>query len=913
MAVRHLFAAVDPVRAPDGDSPVPEAPRAEGLVQSYRQLADVFHDILSEHSLDNLLERIADTLAELVPHDTLSIYQADESQSVLIPVLARDKWAEKIMNSRSEFGRGITGWAALHREPVRTNQAHLDPRTVTVPGTPPGEPEALITIPLIARDLVKGALNMYRLGEDASFDDDEFELACRFADAAALALDNAQIRARLEFQAQTDSLTGLYNHRYFHERLRAELTRASRSREAVGLMMLDIDDFKRVNDVYGHGSGDQVLTELAELLRNAIRGSDVVCRLGGEEFGVIMAGGDAADALMLARRLTDTLAGVEFGAAGKITISVGISQGPDHAMNPRELVACAEAAMMTAKARGKNQIVLFDEQSSERPDGAPASGRDVRSIAHLKMLQSLAGKLSRLNDVREIAEVIADELRLLIDYHNCRVSVIEGDEVVPIAFRGELVLRDGERVEFPRTRIGEGITGHVAATAAPLLVGNTLECEFAVMIPGTHLIEESQVAVPLCYGARAIGVIAISKLGVDQFDEDDVRLLEVLAGHASVALENARLYEAQRREADHLKALLEFTGAISQAATQDEIGAETVRAAAQILGGKKCALWLPDENGDFRISAHSQYDADPELVPMLAVVLPAVAVQTAVDGRTKPFLIDADEAERYSPAPNGLVWPELALAPLRNDGALEGFISVREPTSESEHTVEEILRMLGGISYQAAVALERARNYESLEETFVSTVEALANALEANDEYTSSHTRWITDMALRVGEALGFEGTALKQLELGALFHDIGKIGIPTSILLKPGPLSPDERSIIEMHPELGERILEPIDRLAEVRKIVRSCHERWDGGGYPDGKTGEEIPIEARIILVCDAFHAMTTDRPYRKRLSGEEACRRLREGAGTQFDPAVVAVFLSLPLEVPVPLEQAPERLAS
>ena len=117
----------------------------------------------------------------------------------------------------------------------------------------------------------------------------------------------------------------------------------------------------------------------------------------------------------------------------------------------------------------------------------------------------------------------------------------------------------------------------------------------------------------------------------------------------------------------------------------------------------------------------------------------------------------------------------------------------------------------------------------------------------------------------------------------------------------------------METHPELGERILEPIDRLAEVRTIVRSCHERWDGAGYPDGKGGEEIPLEARIILVCDAFHAMTTDRPYRKRLSCDEACRRLRAGAGSQFDPAVVDVFLSLALEVPVPHDAADERLAS
>src|SRR4029079_13843599 len=245
--MRHLSAAAAvPATAENGYSAEPAPARSEALVQSSRQLADVFHDILSEHSLDNLLERIADTLAELVPHDTLSSYQAYEPQTQLVPVLARDKWAEKIMESRSDFGEGITGWAALHREPVRTNQAHLDPRTKTVPGTPPDEAEALITVPLIARELVKGVLNIYRLGEDASFSDEEFELATRFADAAALALDNAQIRARLEYQAQTDSLTGLYNHRYFHERLRAELTRANRSRDTVAVLMLDIDDFKRV-------------------------------------------------------------------------------------------------------------------------------------------------------------------------------------------------------------------------------------------------------------------------------------------------------------------------------------------------------------------------------------------------------------------------------------------------------------------------------------------------------------------------------------------------------------------------------------------------------------------------------------------------------------------------------------------
>jgi HD-GYP domain-containing protein (c-di-GMP phosphodiesterase class II)/putative methionine-R-sulfoxide reductase with GAF domain len=629
-----------------------------------------------------------------------------------------------------------------------------------------------------------------------------------------------------------------------------------------------------------------------------VRTSDVVCRLGGEEFGVIMASCDAGDALGLARRVADSLAATEIAPAGRLSVSVGIAQGPEHAMNPRELVACAEIAMMTAKARGKDQAVLFEEEAGERP--APAGvGRDVRSIAHLKMLQSLAGKLNRLNDVREIGDAIVNELRMLVDYHSCRLYVVDGDLLVPVAWRGDLDPYSEESVEALTCVIGEGITGRAAATGESILLANALDCEYAVTIPGTDDVDESMIAVPLRYGTRVIGAVVISKLGVGQFDEDDVRLLEVLGGHASVALENARLYEAERLESKRAKAsleisnaLLDFSRRLALAESLDEVLQRAVDLAARLMEKPRSSVWLQERAGADLV-AHALHGHGPGDAALLeSIAVPDARARALLDA-AEPIQLDA------SAFPHGLT-PELArgriaVAPLHLDNDRLGCIVVRDLGPEARFD-ERSMRLLAGVAHQVKLAVANAQSFESLERTFLSTVEALANALEANDEYTSSHARWITDMALHVGGELGMDAKGLKRLELGALFHDIGKIGIPEAILSKPGPLSDEEWKVVRLHPELGARILAPIERLEQVCEIVRHCHEHWDGSGYPNGLAGEDIPLESRVILVCDAYHAMTTDRPYRKRLPVDEARRRLLESAGAQFDPRVVDVFLAL-----------------
>jgi HD-GYP domain-containing protein (c-di-GMP phosphodiesterase class II) len=407
------------------------------------------------------------------------------------------------------------------------------------------------------------------------------------------------------------------------------------------------------------------------------------------------------------------------------------------------------------------------------------------------------------------------------------------------------------------------------------------------LIQGTADIEESLLAVPLNYGARVTGVIVISKLGLDQFDADDLRLLEVMAGHASVALENARLYEAQRREAESAKALLEFSRDLSEASDITDVAERATAGTVRILGSPSVSVWLQSaaDGALESLAGYPELPADGEGLRRI----PAEHVEPWL-GRREPYTVDPGDYAAIASVPNGTEG-RFAIAPFVVEGrwgVVAAAVSVKSSHEDRD------LELLASIARQARLALQTAASYETLERTFFATVEALANALEANDEYTSTHARWITDLALQVGEELDLEPHELKRLELGALFHDIGKIGIPARILAKPGPLTAEERTVVQTHPLLGERILAPIEQLGEVRLIVRCAHEHYDGTGYPDQLAADEIPLESRIVLACDAYHAMTTDRPYRKSLGEQEAKRRLVEASGTQFDPQVVDALL-------------------
>jgi HD-GYP domain-containing protein (c-di-GMP phosphodiesterase class II) len=191
---------------------------------------------------------------------------------------------------------------------------------------------------------------------------------------------------------------------------------------------------------------------------------------------------------------------------------------------------------------------------------------------------------------------------------------------------------------------------------------------------------------------------------------------------------------------------------------------------------------------------------------------------------------------------------------------------------------------------QADQALELSHAYRG-------TAFLLGDVVEADDEYTGAHSRDVLDLVLAVSDELKLDARSRVNAEFVALLHDVGKIKVPAAIINKPGPLTPEERAVINMHTIEGQRLLERVGgRLAEVGRIVRSCHERWDGGGYPDGLAGETIPLVARIVCCCDAFSAMTTHRSYRRARSTNEALAELQRCSGTHFDPLVVAAVVRL-----------------
>lgn len=274
---------------------------------------------------------------------------------------------------------------------------------------------------------------------------------------------------------------------------------------------------------------------------------------------------------------------------------------------------------------------------------------------------------------------------------------------------------------------------------------------------------------------------------------------------------------------------------------------------------------------------------------------------TSVSGwvlkNAKPLLIsdinDTPQFDRFSAL--GYERKTLICSPLVVKDEVIGTITVVNKNDGSTYSNED-LGLLSTIAAQASIAIKNAMLYDEQQKTYLNTIHALVSAIEASDSYTRGHSERVTKYSVSIARKLGLSQERLKIMERAAILHDIGKIGINLSLLHKVGKLTTDDIYDLQQHPIIGIKILEPIEFLLDVRLCIAQHHERYDGKGYPHKISGDQLLLESRILAIADSFDAMTSDRPYRKALALDVAVKELVDNSGTQFDPAIVPVFIEL-----------------
>ncbi|MEZ5157130.1 MAG: diguanylate cyclase [Solirubrobacterales bacterium] len=740
---------------------------------------------------------------------------------------------------------------------------------------------------------------------DPPFRADDVRFLEAIAAQLAAVVSRSEMFSRVSRMAYEDPLTGLANRRAFEERLERALRRFVAGTAELTIMLCDLDRLKAINDSNGHAAGDDALRKVGSaLVRSAAAfPGSFVGRIGGDEFGVLLEsrpgepGGDYPAITELAAGAQKILAELE----EPLAVSCGVAKATPDTTSPPQLLAAADAAQYLAKHRGGNRVCTA-AQAAEDSEGewvpAPAGGfrarfwetaeeiartlcTDLASAPSLDRLEVVATAFTTAGNFAHwtIAHTRSGGTKLRdVALGDNRERRRTGARVAP----NELNYESYELADYPATEaiVDAGNGSFIARSGDP---------------------ESDPAERELLAQEGFVGVV-----GVAAADSDGVYLVEVFADSDDAPLEE-------------LDAPLQLAVGAALAPRRNDARRPSTRRFSRALD---LAMALPTRlNGTMdeeRLCTgavdelRKAFDCTSAQILSIAgdrVQLRAErAPKTGPDGWSQPVTAGmiGRAISEGSPVVSGDVsrepsyrateWSEgirsELVVPIRSGSGIWGVINLEDTEPEAfdlddASLLEAFASVLGSVFN--AISL-----YDSLDRAYLGTAEALSAALESKDSYTAAHSRAIADNSVAVGALLGLEGEELRMLRYAAALHDIGKIGIRREVLNKPGPLSAAERTEAEEHVVIGERILEPIEYLAPIRSIVRSAHERWDGLGYPDRLAGEAIPLGARIIFACDAYDAMTTDRPYRAAMPEAQARRELEAASGTQFDPQVVAALL-------------------
>ena len=531
------------------------------------------------------------------------------------------------------------------------------------------------------------------------------------------------------------------------------------------------------------------------------------------------------------------------------------------------------------------------------------------SLANLAPERSHVDKLAILN---EIGQRLSSTLSLNTLYETIYQQVMR---VLPVdAFFIGLWHPAGREIHYvigmaddcrvpPKVLpLRDGMTERVIRTRKPVFIRDYRREGTAYPRQTSWLrrdVPASLLLVPMLHRDKVVGVISVRSYRPYAYDDADVQLLSALAAQAAIAIENARLYESQQRRLAELTVLYEVGQQMTASAPDLRRLLQLVVTEAVKLTGAEIGLVMLANPGTGRLELRAAHGLPEEMLGDGDTEVGVGLAQRCLAGG-RPLLLRAGAPGLARAGPIGQSAQCLIAVPLaigEREGVcntpLRGALLLSHCHSaqafRAEH-LESAIRLAG----QAAVALQTADLFDQLHEATVGIMQALGEAIESRDHYTSGHVEEVGGLAVDLAVALGLDDAQIETVRRGSLLHDIGKIAVAETLLQKRGPLTPAEIETMREHPAIGAQIVQHVKSLAPVVPLVLYHHERYDGSGYPRGLRGREIPLGARIIAVADAYHAMTSDRPYRQGMSQHQAVAELRRCAGAHFDPVVVEAFL-------------------
>ncbi len=717
--------------------------------------------------------------------------------------------------------------------------------------------------------------------------------------ASLLLLQRSLMIPQLKQEARVDAKTGLWNAHYFDEVFKAEFNRATRFERPVAVLMGDLDRFNDINNTFGHLAGDQVLNQVGRIIRECNREYDIAGRFGGEEFVLVLPETKPEEAQVVAERLRAVIEATEFHAKTNptpihVTISLGIANYPSDAATRTALIHAADLAMYHSKFKGRNCVSAYSDLphsvqleteprqalAAEEDAGASSSPRDsvppsieaiptawaktdAQSNTAQRATASLAETTPRANDPADMGHSVTPTPALPSPSPDAKPSptlkVIPPSQVKLFIFLG-IVIAAGCLLCF-RAFVFE---------PSPDLVTIGLFVLLAILAEVLHLdtSEDYNVSVSVAVNFAAAltaglpGLVLVS--GADAITH---RLQQ------SAPLKPA-IYKTAFNWSSHILAGLPAVLAIQWLAVPLDVSNLAILLVPIALTS---LLYFLVESGlialAITLSQGSNFiklwTENFRWVTGHYLVLCMMGLLMAVAFRAQGIM--------------GII--VFAVPPLMMRYAQQQYVE------RTRGSMRELKRLNDQLTQANAEIVRASQSIQQLnDELFVT----LAKIIDARDPYVSGHASKVADYAMAIGQEFGLSAAQTNQLRQAALLHDIGKLGIPESILHKPSRLTDQEYEILKKHAVLGADFLLTSQGLKPLARLVRHHHERWDGMGYPDQLAGVQIPLEARILAVCDAVEAMASDRPYHQAMSLAQIITEVKRSAGTQFDPTVAEAFI-------------------